>query len=65
MAWVTQTFGHGDKEVNLYEDAVFIQCDRTKEGVWFDPTGQDEAHGWALMLRRAARRLEEIGKGLP
>ena len=59
MAWVEQEFSHKGFQVTLQDD-----------GVWFDqwihllPKAQEEAHAWAMMLRKAARRLEEIGKGL-
>lgn len=67
MAWVTQIFGQSDKAVSLYEDSVLVEggSQTGPEGVWFEPENRGDAHAWALMLRRAARRLEEIGKGLP
>jgi len=59
MAWIEQDFSHKGFQVTLQTD-----------GVWFDlwvhlaPKTQDEAHAWAMMLRKSARRLEEIGRGL-
>jgi len=32
--------------------------------IWIQPQTRAEAHDTALLLRRAARHLEEIGKGL-
>lgn len=66
MAWVTQAFSIKGTLVRLEEDGVMIEVvDCTgEERVYLAPRTREEAHGLALMLRRAARRLEEIGKGL-
>jgi hypothetical protein len=64
MAWVTQTFNHGEKKVELLEDLIIIVDDDMRESVVMLPSCSADAHNWALMLRRAARRLEEIGKEL-
>jgi hypothetical protein len=54
-------------EVDLFDAAVTLTG--TMRGHEFSavtilPKTKDDAHAAALMLRRAARRLEEIGKGL-
>lgn len=61
MAWVTQQFKHGSLEVTLEADGVQFN----EFLLWLRPKKQEDAHNWAMMLRRAARRLEEVGKGLP
>lgn len=75
MAWVKQDFVHHGFNVSLGDSTVQLA-----NGVKWDvdsgslsysaeiqlePSCRDEAHCWALMLRRAARRLEEIGKAMP
>lgn len=64
MAWVTQKFEAYDLEVDLEEDMVSFRIYGDR---WLcvRPGSQSASHAWAMMLRRAARRLEEIGKGLP
>lgn len=62
MAWVTQRFTSGSVEVSLEE--AWVRIYRRGSTFVMYPTTRDEAHDWALMLRRAARRLEEIGKSL-
>ena len=57
-----ERFNLGGVEVILYPDCVFISD--TTESVFLDPEFQNEAHTWAMFLRRAARRMEEIGRGL-
>jgi hypothetical protein len=62
MAWVTQEFilQHHLK-MKLAENQIeFDECT-----IRLRPTTQDEAQKLAMMLRKAARRLEEIGKDLP
>lgn len=70
MAWVEQVFTHCEKRFHLLNNAVFMQDKADGDpqgspGLWLEPSTQSEAHGWAMMLRKSARRLEEIGKGLP
>ena len=63
MAWVTQTFTLDHLEVALKGDRVqFRLWDELKLDLY--PQTSDSAHKWAMILRKAARRLEEIGKGL-
>ena len=69
MAWVEQVFTHHEKRFHLLYHAVFMQDKHENDpigspGLWLEPSTQEEAHGWAMMLRKAARRLEEIGKDL-
>ena len=67
MAWVTQKFNHSHLMIDLYDDLVFITqpTEAGEQCVCLDPDGKKEdAHAWAMMLRKAARRLEEIGKEL-
>lgn len=61
MAWIEQEFHHAGLKLSLQSDKVQMN-DYT---VILEPANQDEAHAWAMMLRKAARRLEEIGKVLP
>lgn len=62
MAWVTQKFEHNGLEVVLAAETVVFQDD----GHFLElcPKTSAGAHAQAMMLRRAARRLEEIGNGL-
>ena len=61
MAWVTQKFEYRCLGVELDEGSVEIT---SGESIYLTPENSQEAHAWAMMLRRAARRLEEIGKEL-
>lgn len=61
VAWVIQKFEHSNLGVELGDDYVQIQ---SGESLFLSPKSEEEAHAWALMMRRAARRFEEIGKGL-
>ena len=64
MAWLTQKFeGHGVSVV-LESHRVQVVVPAQRVDLMLAPRSQDEAHHLAMMLRRAARRLEEIGKGL-
>lgn len=62
MAWVTQRFENNGFVVCLFEDSVNLSL--FGHGVSLTPENQPEAHSQAMMLRRAARRLEEVGKVL-
>ena len=64
MAWVKQTFDLSDMEVTLENKRVLLGNLGCDLAVW-EPKTSQQAHSMALVLRRAARRLEEIGKGLP
>lgn len=67
MAWVTQTFEIDLFKVSLQEDRVVLEMEHPTGPIKFIllPDTKGLAHGTALLLRRAARRLEEIGKELP
>ena len=66
MAWVVQRFDSEILSTSLFEKGVNL---RHIEGdqvhiIMLHPLTRGDAHDAALVLRRAARRLEEIGKGL-
>ena len=63
MAWATQTIESGGFIVRLEQNKVVLNGDMGYQTI-FEPEATEEAHTWAMMLRKAARRLEEIGKGL-
>jgi hypothetical protein len=66
--WITQTFqleGSGDYKFILGPEAVVISGNLggpTKMVLY--PTSRHEANQISMMLRKASRRMEEIGKGL-
>jgi len=64
MAWVKQIFEAHGLKVTLWEGSVSLDA-ANGFGVQLSPPSRSQAHDQALMLRRAARRLEEIGEGLP
>jgi hypothetical protein len=64
MAWVTQKFEYSGLEFILESNRVIVQDADHVLGLVMEPKDQDAAHGQAMMLRRAARRLEEIGKNM-
>jgi hypothetical protein len=72
MAWVTQTFMSNGVTASLGESKVILGVSSGAKGLWFDkdmilhiePASKEESHNLALIFRRIARRLEEIGKGL-
>lgn len=49
--------------VDLNVGQVVISQDEGSP-VIFTPETRQDAHDWALVFRKAARRLEEIGRGL-
>ena len=68
MAWVKQTIESQTLSVDLLAGSVCLRGE-TLPGILpgaltIEPRTRQEAHDTALVLRRAARRLEEIGKGL-
>ena len=73
MAWVKQTFSGDGIIASLGHERVVISTEPGVNGVWIDPDqiltlepcSMEQAHALALIFRRVARRLEEIGKGLP
>ncbi len=65
--WIRQTLHVDDHaEIVLGEIGVWIgNSDPEQEGpAEFKPRTREEANGMAISLRLAAKRLEEIGKGL-
>ena len=64
MAWVKQKFEVGTLSISLEGARVVLGNRGCDLAVW-EPETHEDAHGMAMMLRRGARRLEEIGKGLP
>ena len=67
--WIDQTLHvNDDAEVSLLGDAVWIGKaeveDRLPQPALFAPTTREDANAMAISLRMAAKRLEEIGKGL-
>lgn len=60
MAWVRQSFEHAGFRVELLDTGVSFQ----DYSLSLTPVNPEEAHAWAMMLRKSARRLEEIGKNL-
>ena len=66
MAWVVQRFDSEILSASMLEKSV---CLRQTAGeqlnlISLHPLTKSDAHDAALVLRRAARRLEEIGRGL-
>lgn len=64
MAWVTQTFELEGLIVSLGQDKVIIANNGMYESLELRPLNQEGAHKLAMIFRKAARRFEEIGKGL-
>lgn len=64
---VEQSFTHAGVIITLGTSAIVFSEEDTKPDMSFiiEPTSKLEAHTFALMLRRAARRLEGIGENLP
>ena len=65
--WMAQALKWGRIEASLENDQVrFTGGDQAGcvPEFCFKPINQNDAHNQALMLRKAARRLEEIGRGL-
>lgn len=69
MTWVLQTFSSSKLKVTLDERWIVLQAEAASSNrglatILIDPQTRNEAHDLALILRKTARRLEEIGKGL-
>ena len=70
--WISQTLHVSDTaEILLGQEGIWIgHPDRddpdgpAPEPATFDPKDREEANSMAIALRLAAKRLEEIGKGL-
>jgi len=50
--------------LSRFDEAVFIEDPAGVEALWLEPDSPGQAHDWALVLRKAARHLEAIGRGL-
>ena len=64
--WIPQTLHVSEfAEINLGQETVYICAGKgSDEGAEFNPKSREEANAMAISLRLAAKRLEEIGKGL-
>lgn len=66
--WIDQTLHVSDNaEIVLLPDKVIIQIANNlgwDGGATFEPKTREDANAMAIALRLAAKRLEEIGKGL-
>ena len=62
--WISQNLNiNARAQINL--EAQFVTVGDLKNGpAVFMPETRDEAEGMAISLRLAAKRLEEIGKGM-
>lgn len=66
-SWIEQTFHYGPLTLELKTDTVTLTASvqgHPPSIISIKPSKQQEAHDMALLLRKAARRFEEIGKGL-
>jgi len=63
MALLIDTYAFGDFTLSLCEEDLFLSNTKGQQ-ITIRPSSTTEAHDWALMLRRAARRLEAIGRGM-
>lgn len=63
--WITQALHVSPvAEITLFEDWVKIGDPCDKGPAFFEPETRDDANAMAIALRLAAKRLEDIGKGL-
>ena len=66
--WIEQTLHVSEQaEIVLLGDKVIIQLANNQGwdgAATFEPKDREDANGMAISLRLAAKRLEEIGKGL-
>lgn len=65
--WIKQVFHVNGCEISLEPDMVRVKGNQGLDpygGACLNPTHKEAAHELAMVLRKAARRLEEIGKGL-
>jgi len=65
--FVFNTLESGGVKITLAEKSVTVRTEWQGSDNWIElfPLTQKEAHNLALMFRKAARRFEEMGKGLP
>lgn len=63
--WITQVYSVNDlAEILIGADYVFIGHPTHPVGAKFKPVDLADAMAMSIALRAAAKRLEEIGKGL-
>lgn len=66
--WITQTLNvNPEAQITLYEDSCVIglPSDSGHNGAaFFVPLDRADANAMAIALRLAAKRLEDIGKGM-
>lgn len=62
--WITQTLDVNARARIILESNFVAIGDTRDGGAIFMPTTREEANAQAIALRLAAKRVEEIGKGL-
>lgn len=63
--WITQTYKvNGDAQIELGVLGVWIGDPVTKDGAHFTPADLQDAMAMSIALRQAAKRLEDIGRGI-
>lgn len=66
--WIRQTLMVSEQaQITLLTDRVIIEIANNQGwdgGALFQPKDRDDANGMAIALRLAAKRLEDIGKGM-
>lgn len=66
--WINQTLHIGDNiSIDISQDHVYIAGYQDEDGPYpamLKPVSRHEANAMSIALRMAAKRLEEIGKGL-
>lgn len=68
--WIKQVFYSDGCEITLEVDHIQVLGQGGPPGFTYlparlEPHTKESSHRLAMMLRKAARRMEEIGKGLP
>ena len=66
--WINQTLHVNESaEIILFGDQVFIGSpdgENPAYGATFCPTTREQANAMSVVLKMAAKRLEDIGKGM-
>lgn len=63
--WITQVYEVNDRaEIIIAESDVWIGCPDQPGGALFQPKDLQDAMAMSIVLRAAAKRLEDIGKGM-
>lgn len=71
MAWVNQHYEYNELSALIAENHVELKLKWWNGGgmsearIALDPSQKDEAKAFALMLRKAAKRLERLSEDLP